>query len=364
MKVLLAVGSAAYGGTEKQVINLAKELSILETEVTIAFMNRLGPLVEEINNSKVSYVNLGFQKKNIFNNFKSLLAFVKFLNTQQFDVINAFLAEAIILTWVARTFSRKKSLFISGVRGIFFSDQYILKCIVLPFYYYILNKSGLIICNSIDLIKHIKTKVHNTRIIHIPNGVEVPPYKIRTHQEKINVVVIANFYVYKGYDLLFESLKYLNQKFDLHLIGSGTELAKYINLAREIKSNEIDITFHGTLSPAEMKKILEKCDFAIHPSRTEGLSNAIMEELSYGLPVVAFDVGGNSELVTNLHNGILVEPFKTEIMSKAIDLLIENITLRKTMQKNALGSIQTFSFKTLGYSYLQNYLKQLNQVFL
>jgi glycosyltransferase involved in cell wall biosynthesis len=54
--------------------------------------------------------------------------------------------------------------------------------------------------------------------------------------------------------------------------------------------------------PAE----LARAGFAIHPSRTEGLSNAILEELAAGLPVVAMDVGGNSMLIDPGMNGYLL----------------------------------------------------------
>ena len=61
-------------------------------------------------------------------------------------------------------------------------------------------------------------------------------------------------------------------------------------------------------APANVREELQRAQFAVHPSRTEGLSNAILEEMAAGSPVVASSVGGNPSLIDDGITGFLVPP--------------------------------------------------------
>jgi hypothetical protein len=60
----------------------------------------------------------------------------------------------------------------------------------------------------------------------------------------------------------------------------------------------------------------------IVPSLQENLSNAIMESLSCGTPVVAFDVGGNSDIIDHKMNGYLAKPFDTTDLRNGIEWIL------------------------------------------
>lgn len=70
--------------------------------------------------------------------------------------------------------------------------------------------------------------------------------------------------------------------------------------------------------------ILKTSDVFCLPSRSEGLSNALLEAMACGLPCVATDVGGNAELVEHGRTGLLVPPEDPESIAKAILYLLEN----------------------------------------
>ena len=74
---------------------------------------------------------------------------------------------------------------------------------------------------------------------------------------------------------------------------------------------------------------LKKSDIGILCSNEEGLSNALIEYISYKLPVLATDVGGNSEIVKNNFNGFLVEKNNPELFAKKLEELINNKKLRE-----------------------------------
>jgi glycosyltransferase involved in cell wall biosynthesis len=68
------------------------------------------------------------------------------------------------------------------------------------------------------------------------------------------------------------------------------------------------VTFAGRVD--NVAEILPACDLAIMPSLREGFSNALLEAMACGVPVVASDVGGNREAVIQGESGIIV-PMRT-----------------------------------------------------
>jgi glycosyltransferase involved in cell wall biosynthesis len=70
-------------------------------------------------------------------------------------------------------------------------------------------------------------------------------------------------------------------------------------------------------------------------SRSEGLSNALIEYAGVGIPTVATDVGGNSEVVEEGQTGFLVPPGSPERMAERICRLLAGGELRRTFGDNA-----------------------------
>lgn len=88
------------------------------------------------------------------------------------------------------------------------------------------------------------------------------------------------------------------------------------------------VLFPGRL--ADLRQ-LAGWDIAANTSHTEGLSNAIMECMAYGLPIVATRVGGNPEIVEHGVNGFLVDDDDDLGMAQALEWLITDEHLRQTL---------------------------------
>ena len=69
---------------------------------------------------------------------------------------------------------------------------------------------------------------------------------------------------------------------------------------------------------ADVPQLLRAMDLFVQPGLAGDRGNAILEAMASGLPVVATDVGGNSELVHPGFTGILVPPMSTELLAQAI----------------------------------------------
>jgi L-malate glycosyltransferase len=93
----------------------------------------------------------------------------------------------------------------------------------------------------------------------------------------------------------------------------------------------------------DMAAVLSSIDVTVNPSDSESLSNVILEAMAAGLPVVAYDVGGNSELINHLDKdpakddlrGTLIPAGDENSFADAIQKLIVDSALREQLGRNA-----------------------------
>ena len=97
-------------------------------------------------------------------------------------------------------------------------------------------------------------------------------------------------------------------------------------------------------------------DIGILTSNEEGLSNSILEYMSYGLPVIATKVGGNVEQVFNNKNGFLVEKDDVIKLSQRLEELIKNKLMRKKFGRVSKKIVkEKFSLETSFKKYKKIY---------
>ncbi len=89
-----------------------------------------------------------------------------------------------------------------------------------------------------------------------------------------------------------------------------------------------------------MPGLLATAHILAHPARSEGLSNAILEGLAEGLPVVACPVGATPELVENGRNGLLVPVGEPEPLARAIGSLLDDACLRQRLGQAGLELVR------------------------
>ncbi|MDI9347959.1 MAG: glycosyltransferase [Methylacidiphilales bacterium] len=87
----------------------------------------------------------------------------------------------------------------------------------------------------------------------------------------------------------------------------------------------------------------QRCAFTILTSAFEGLPLAVLESMSYGKPVISFDIGGPRSIITHGEDGLLVSNVTSvEEFSNAMALLMEDSTLRESLGKRALEVRERF----------------------
>ncbi|HON65071.1 MAG TPA: glycosyltransferase family 4 protein [Phycisphaerae bacterium] len=122
------------------------------------------------------------------------------------------------------------------------------------------------------------------------------------------VICVANLLPIKGLDLLIRSWRQVQMADPLArllLVGEGPLRGELEELVRVSRCEKF-VRFLGLRE--DVPTLLRAADLFVLPSLYEGCSNATLEAMASGLPVLACDVGGMREIVTHNHTGWLIRP--------------------------------------------------------
>lgn len=124
----------------------------------------------------------------------------------------------------------------------------------------------------------------------------------------------------------------------LLIVGDGSQ-KKVIESLIERSEFKHSIEILGYRS--NIRDYLQASDCFVLPSVDEGISNALLEAMACGLPVVATKVGANPEIINNSDSGILVESRDSESLGKAISFILSNEQMRRYMGRSARERVES-----------------------
>ena len=180
-------------------------------------------------------------------------------------------------------------------------------------------------------------------MIHIiPNGVSIPD-DIATVETNRSVLYVGNFtqgVAHKGFDILIEAWAIVHRELpNAHLVIAGSgDSGPWQDMAAKMNC-EKSITFAGHIS--NMAACYRQAALLVLPSRAEGISNALLEASSFGIPAVASDIPGNREVIVPGQTGLIVPLSNAWAFADAIKRLLLDNGLRKKMGRAARQRIIT-----------------------
>lgn len=138
-----------------------------------------------------------------------------------------------------------------------------------------------------------------------------------------------------GIDLLLRSFRILlnrwkGQPLKLVIVGDGTQRKRYESLAAELRLTDI-VVFAGKIPHDQVKTYLSSFHVFVALSRSESFGVAVVEAMAAGKSVVVSDVGGFPEIISNGVTGFMVPSENPEAAADAIERLISDSDLRKTI---------------------------------
>ena len=158
----------------------------------------------------------------------------------------------------------------------------------------------------------------------------------------------------KGFNELSKALRKLSIKNIEFIVFGSSEPEKSQNF--KFKTHYIG-HIHDNIS---LVTLYSAVDVMIVPSLQENLSNAIMESMSCGTPVVGFDIGGNSDMIEHQKNGYLAKPFDTDDLKDGIEWILNNENYDELCQNAREKVLKEFDSIIVAKQYIKLYKEIIN----
>ncbi|MEV0231175.1 glycosyltransferase [Nonomuraea sp. NPDC050786] len=330
-RIALLIGQIGFGGTETQLSLLARELHNRGFVVDVLVLFEGGVHEPALRAAGIGVHHLGFSRRpsGPAAALKTLRAFVRMvalLRRLRPDVLHAFLMASNLVGALAALLARVPVM-IAGFRVL--SDvghgrrsphwRLALGGALTPI-------TNHVVGNAVAVADDARTAfgIPSHKISVIYNGMpdsafdSVEPEAIETDLPV--VVCLARMRPEKGHAFLLDAAALLSRQgtpCTLVLVGDGPEENR---VKEHASSLDIDVRFAGPVK--DPRAWLARADIVVLPSTSEALSNAVMEAMAQGRPIVATAVGGTPELLED--RGVLVAPADPVALGQGISGLLRD----------------------------------------
>jgi glycosyltransferase involved in cell wall biosynthesis len=197
------------------------------------------------------------------------------------------------------------------------------------------------------------------KIRNIPNGVDMNKYMwkpVDSKEQSAVCITKINQLPNKGIDILLEAWRILVQEYNrplkLQIFGRGNP--DLFN--RKAVDFKIQDYVHFAGIATNVRRSLLEASLFVLPSRREGLSNALLEAMSVGMPCVATDISGNQDLIQHGKNGLLVPAEDPRSLADAVVYMLDNPDKAKDMGADARRTMEEqYTISSVADKYIELY---------
>ncbi len=372
-KILIISVMDSWGGGEEFILRLTKNLSEYkfyiaspQNAVSQRFENE-GLNVFHISSLKKFYRaewgwSLSAVLKTLFYAKLSSLSLVRIILKNKIDLIIANGNFAAVYALPASFFTRRKFI---GIQHLIHRKNSVEEKIIK-----LLNRRILkfiAVSKSVEEnIKELIGKYSDEKILIINNGIELPPAKIQDKKSnQISIGVVGSIVRLKGIDMIINAAKEVirsNEDIHLKIYGNTREKdsEKYLEeLKFLISENSLEESVHFFSFEKDKDRLYNSFDILVSFSTVpESFSYSVLEAMSYGKIVIASDVGGPKEFLSNGVNGFLVNPLDVKALSDKLKFCVENLFSDK------FSEIRNNARKTVAEKYsVENFTEGYKKLF-
>ena len=361
--ILFFHSSSDLYGSDRSLLNILKNLDKKKYNIH-AFLPSDGPLkdeLEKIDNINVKIYDIPILRrkelnikggiKYIKNSIKSYKEIKKYIKSNNIELVYTNTSVILLGSIVAKHLKIKSIWHIREIITNKYENKFIS---------YFMNKySSLVIANSNNTLKSLKLKTNKGMVLY--NSIELDEKNINKNKSKKFVIGMAGrINRWKGQKLLVDAAEIvLKQDKNIEFLIAGdafhgeeylkNDLINYINdkkLGSHVKlCGQID----------NMRDFYKKLDLFILPSiKPEPFGLVILEAMQYGIPVIASNHGGPTEIIKDNINGILFEPNNPLSLASEILKLKNNDRKMEKIRINSIRRSKDFS--------LENMIKKLEKI--
>ncbi len=212
------------------------------------------------------------------------------------------------------------------------------------------------VCDAVGERLSADEGIAKSRQVTIYNGVDLERFTVQNKdvisrlRSKFNISrddfvvgTVAHFRPEKNYDIFLRAMREVKETINnlkVLAVGRGPTLNECKAYCAKNRMNDY-VLFPGRVD--DVRDYIDIMDVAcLVPGSNEGFSNAILEKMAKGKPLVVTDTGGNAEAVKDGENGIVIPPFNHKRLAEAIIYLYDNPLLRGEMGRKSREMAEKF----------------------
>ncbi|MGL5354931.1 MAG: glycosyltransferase [Cetobacterium sp.] len=350
MKILHIITSLELGGAEKLLLDLIPSQKKFGAEVELLVLDIKGQkFLQEYEKRGIKV----YTTKNDKFSFKNIFEISKLVKKEKYDIVHAHLVHAQIWTSLS-SYLNKKPVYITTEhsthnrrreKGIYkFLDKFI--------YSSFQKIIAISEPTARELIKWVGIGFQKIEVIS--NGVSLRSFMGRPRELKNNsLIMISRFHASKDHSTVIRALEKLPKEYTLTFVGEGSteEIIKREVLMLKLE-DRVQFLGYSNSVPA----LLKRADIAIQSSNFEGFGLSALESMASGLPTIASDVEGLSDIVSD--GGLLFKAGDVQdLVQKILSLSDKEFYSEKS--KSGIKKSLAYSIETMSKKYLDLYKEAL-----
>ena len=322
------------GGGERAVLKLAALLPQYGYRASILSFSA-HPESEALQSASCPIYLLPLQRTYGFTALRAALDLRTFLHWQQIQIVQTFFESSDLWAgFVTKTMSTAKLIWSRRDMGILRARKHRLA-------YRLLAGVPDAVFTVSEQVRRYSIEVDRidpARIQTIYSGLNLSDWdtisRPATTSGKHHITTVGNIRRVKGHDIFIKAAAAIAPIFpetSFSIAGDVLEPEYFVELQALVRDLNLSDRFHFAGSLTNLHQHLSTADIFVLPSRSEGFSNAVVEAMASSLPVVATNVGGNSEAVKDGVSGFLVPPDDPAALAAAITQLLSDPSHAKAM---------------------------------
>ncbi len=347
-RVLLLIGQLRVGGTEKQIFLLATGLARSGVEVDVVTLHSDGPYRDALELEGIPVHNAGFTGLStgplaLPRNLLAAARLVRLVRRLRPEVLHAFLYHAYVvgapIAWLARV-----PVVVAGRRSLSVFKRvrygsYTLERVATRLTRHVVA-NAVAVAEEARRVEGLAPEKISVIYNGLPGSAFLPVTPASIVTDLPVVCCVANLATHKGHRFLVEAVALLagrDMPCTLVLAGEGPERDA---LVRQAASLGVDLRLLGLRRDVEA--LVRRASVVVLASLHEGMSNAVMEAMAAGRPIVATAVGGTCELLDG--RGLLVAPQDPQALADALERVLRTPCLGASLG----GAARAWALDNLG----------------
>ncbi len=354
-KILHIIPALGMGGAERVVVDICLGLETSEFETVVLSFVSGGYWKEILEKKHIRVIEL--QKKSKFD-FKNFLMIKKIIKQEKPDIVHTHLGGDLYGRLAARLLGYKN--IISTEHNVN-PDEGFLMNLIKKITSTWANKI-IAVSKAVERDLNHRYGIAKEKIRVIYNGIDMKNFIAKETQSNNSLIQIGSagrLTEQKGFAVLVKALAELKDlNFHCTIAGEGVKRAELEALVVTLGLTE-RVSLPGLNS--DIPKFLHDLDIFVLPSLWEGLGIAVLEAGATSLPVVASNVDGIREIITDTKNGLLFEPGDAHALADTLRSLINNSNERERLGRALRERVsEHFSVSKMVAEYRKAYLEILS----